>query len=326
MNGVETYNNNYRKKIDNVLEKNSDLNLRGFVNYIHNSSLSTRYNYLNYIIKFRRHIKRNVEELTIDDYTEYICTLEDSTPSYQIAVYSALKLYSSYLVVRNISKTDYMLNIPRPKFRESQKTIIKRENAYLDDEEIKTYLANVKTGIRKDTNSYKHKEWESRDMLMAQIFLNTGIRCSALYKLDVNSIDFIKKTLIVTDKGGYTNEYVVSDGILDLARIWLKDRSEKGVPKSENALFISSRLKRMHVNSISNVVSKYAKGVKDIKFSPHKLRATYGTQLYDKTRDIYLVQQCMGHSSPKTSELYVRGQKNSSREKAADIMAQITNI
>ena len=66
--------------------------------------------------------------------------------------------------------------------------------------------------------------------------------------------------------------------------------------------------------------------MQDIKFSPHKLRATYGTQLYDKTRDIYLVQQCMGHSSPKTSELYVRGQKNSSREKAADIMAQITNI
>ena len=326
MNGVETYNNNYRKKIDNVLEKNSDLNLRGFVNFIHNSSLSTRYNYLNYIVKFRRYVKRSVDELTIDDYTEYICTLENSTPSYQIAVYSALKLYSSYLVARNISKVDYMLNIPRPKFRESQKTIIKRENAYLDEEEVKMYLANVKSGVNKDTNAYKHKDWESRDMLITQIFLNTGIRCSALYKLDVDSIDFDKKTLIVTDKGGYTNEYIMSDGVLDLARRWLHDRSAKGVSKNEKALFISSRLGRMHVNSISNVVSKYAKGVKKISFSPHKLRATYGTQLYDKTKDIYLVQQCMGHSSPKTSELYVRGQKNSSRERAADIMAEITNI
>ena len=118
----------------------------------------------------------------------------------------------------------------------------------------------------------------------------------------------------------------MSDGVLDLARRWLHDRSAKGVSKNEKALFISSRLGRMHVNSISNVVSKYAKGVKNINFSPHKLRATYGTQLYDKTKDIYLVQQCMGHSSPKTSELYVRGQKNSSRERAADIMAEITNI
>lgn len=38
-----------------------------------------------------------------------------------------------------------------------------------------------------------------------------------------------------------------------------------------------------------------------------------GTQLYNKTGDIYFVQQCMGHSSPKTTELYVREKKQNTK-------------
>ena len=56
--------------------------------------------------------------------------------------------------------------------------------------------------------------------------------------------------------------------------------------------------------------------------TPHKLRATYGTQLYNKTGDIYFVQQCMGHTNPKTTELYVRERKQNTK-RASDIMDKL---
>ena len=56
--------------------------------------------------------------------------------------------------------------------------------------------------------------------------------------------------------------------------------------------------------------------------TPHKLRATYGTQLYNKTGDIYFVQECMGHSNPKVTELYVRDKKENTK-RAGDIMDKL---
>ena len=57
--------------------------------------------------------------------------------------------------------------------------------------------------------------------------------------------------------------------------------------------------------------------------TPHKLRATYGTQLYEKTGDLYMVQECMGHSSPKTTELYIRGKKSEFAKTASEIMSKV---
>ena len=93
--------------------------------------------------------------------------------------------------------------------------------------------------------------------------------------------------------------------------------------KKEDALFISNRKTRMDQSSISDVVKKYSSVIDGKHITPHKLRATYGTQLYAKTGDLYLVQECMGHSNPKTTELYIRGQKNEATQKASDIMTKL---
>jgi integrase len=75
--------------------------------------------------------------------------------------------------------------------------------------------------------------------------------------------------------------------------------------------------------TIYRIVNKYAANIKDKHITPHKLRATYGTHLYNETKDVYFVQNCMGHSSPKTTETYIRGIKNTTKA-ASDIMKKIT--
>ena len=55
----------------------------------------------------------------------------------------------------------------------------------------------------------------------------------------------------------------------------------------------------------------------------HKFRRSYATNLYQATGDIYLVKECMGHSSINTTQIYVQSD-NKSRDKALQIMERIT--
>ena len=63
--------------------------------------------------------------------------------------------------------------------------------------------------------------------------------------------------------------------------------------------------KRMSVKSIERVVEKYAKEVIPSKhITAHKLRASYATELYENSSDIYLTADALGHSSITTTTRY----------------------
>ena len=79
----------------------------------------------------------------------------------------------------------------------------------------------------------------------------------------------------------------------------------------------------MSYSSINNVVCKYCSNVTGRQITPHVLRATYGTILYNKTHDIEFVRQQMNHNSIETTKRYIRGNGKENRKKAADIMGGI---
>lgn len=326
MNGKEIYEEKIRQRIDAIIKDNPDKPyLKGFYNYMGNNlSCSTKYNYIYFVVTFMNSNGKKVEEVDFDDYTEFLQSISETTASNQIGVYSGLKKFATYLVASR--KTDYnpMDHIARPKFKEEEETIKKREKGYLEKKEIKKYISTVKSGVGSDRAKAKQEPWKKRDLLIVLLFLNTGMRCSALFKLDVDSINLEDKTMIVNDKGDKVRKYILSDDLIEHVKAWLKNREILLDNKEENALFISNERKRMCQKSISRVVSKYAANINGKNISPHKLRATYGTQLLEETGNIYFVQQCMGHRNPSTTELYIRGQNNDNESKASDIMSRIT--
>ena len=86
---------------------------------------------------------------------------------------------------------------------------------------------------------------------------------------------------------------------------------------SENALFLSLQRKRMNVRSVENLVKKYAKIVTPLKkITPHKLRSTYGTNLYRETGDIYLVADVLGHSDVNTTKKHYAALEDERRRSA----------
>ena len=88
-------------------------------------------------------------------------------------------------------------------------------------------------------------------------------------------------------------------------------------PGSENSLFLSLQKKRISVRSVENLVKKYAKIVTPLKkITPHKLRSTYGTNLYRETGDIYLVADVLGHADVNTTKKHYAALEDERRRSA----------
>lgn len=304
-------------KIEHLLAE--DTGLVGFYHYLTDVSLTTAYDYLKKIKNFVRYVNKPIEQLNLDDFTGYMSYIRRSqsgeltTSSYRITVYSALKRYCTYLRVKNIITDDYMSYIKRPKAKESQTTIQKRKEGYLTQEEIIKYLNAIEGG---------NEQWRDRDIAIAMVFLTTGIRCSALHKLDVDSVDFETGKLIVTDKEEKVYECMLNDVTLEALRCWLQKRKELLNGEELDALFVSKIHTRIGYQCLVKIIEKYGQKGLNRNISPHKLRATYGTQLYNSTKDILFVQKCMHHSNPVTTQLYIRGQENQTQQ-ASKIMENL---
>ena len=325
MNGKEEYELKYMRKIDNIIQNNLDKPyLRGFYNYMGSRlSYSTKYDYLNYVINFMNFNNKGVEELTLDDYTNFLAQIANKTAAYQINMHSGLKKFSMYLLASQRTTYNPMKYIDRPKFIERPETIEKREKGFLEKKEIKQYMESVQSGSGSSRAIARQESWKERDLSIILIFMITGMRCSALYKLNIDNIDFDKKILVTVDKGDKIQEHSLTDEALSCISEWILKRDNILGDKKEDALFISNQKTRLDQSSIYRIVNKYAHSIKGKHITPHKLRATYGTQLYDKTKDLYFVQKCMGHKNPKTTENYIRGGKDKDRSTAANIMSEL---
>ena len=137
--------------------------------------------------------------------------------------------------------------------------------------------------------------------------------------LDIEDVDFKNNGIKVTRKGG--NEMVVYFGseVEKALKNYLEVR-ENIVPLSghEHALFYSSQKKRIGVQAIENLVKKISREITTTKkITPHKLRSTYGTALYQETGDIYLVADVLGHRDVNTTKKHYAALDDARRRQAA---------
>lgn len=326
MSGVNEIEIKYMNKIMNVCQENEVL--KHYINFINTLSCRTKYTYICIVSSFLSKVNKNENDLTFDDFNDYMSDIkytEDyttKTSSYLITVYSALKKFCEYLYVSKRIHENYMNDIKRPKAIETQETIKKREIGFLTKQEVQKMVAGIELKTPSDKRELAD-EWKIRNAAIIYLFLYTGIRCSALVSIDVDDIDFQDKVLYVTDKGSKVHRFDLNDEVFDEILKWKNERSKILGSNKERALFISNRKKRISTQSVALMVNTYAKlGKINHNITPHKLRATYGTHLYNATGDINFVRDCMGHDSIDTTRLYIRGERKNTK-KAAEIMSSI---
>lgn len=328
MKGTDARDQKVLNEIKNILQQHPSL--QGFYYFINNRSIRTTCEYMRKISLFIKYTNnKSFDNLTLDDFTGFLTESRynfdgsKATSSKLIVTYSALKKFGKYLVASGQLQSNPMDHVDRPKPVESQETIKKRETGYLDKKEINKFVKNVNNGIGSSRSKLRQEKWKERDLAIIMIFLNTGMRRSALVSLDMTDINFENRTITVTDKGSKVTTYDLSEELMNIILNWIMKRDEILGDIFEDALFISNRKQRISSDSVRDIVRKYASNIEGKNISPHKLRATFGTQVLNATGDLYLTQQAMGHRSPKTTELYIRGQKNPTK-KTSEIMKNLT--
>lgn len=225
---------------------------------------------------------------------------------------SSLKSFYNYFFRTEKLKTNPAALIQLPKLHE--KEIIR-----LDIDEVALLLDAVEQGDGlTDKQKAFHNRTKLRDLALLTLLLGTGIRVSECVGLDLNDIDFKNGGIHIHRKGGKEVTVYFGTEVETALQDYLDERNsiipEEG---SENALFLSLQKKRMNVRSVENLVKKYARIVTPLKkITPHKLRSTYGTNLYRETGDIYLVADVLGHSDVNTTKKHYAALEDERRRSA----------
>ncbi len=212
---------------------------------------------------------------------------------------SSVRSFFQFMFDKDLISANVVTKVKMPK-------IIKKDIIKLEEDEVEDLLKVSETleGFGEHQQKYIER-FIPRDTAMLSLLLGTGIRVSELVGLNVDDIDFKYNSFKVTRKGGGQAILYFSDEIKDALIKYLDFRDSLKLPESEKALWISIQGKRMGVRSVENLVKKYARISAPLKkISPHKLRSTYGTNLYRETKDISIVAEVLGHKDVNTTKKY----------------------
>lgn len=330
MSGRIEHENRTNNNIENILKTSHPLLKKYYLKIRTTKEPLTCLEYVRKINAFLETTNKNINNITIkdiDDYMNMIFYITDSkgkqkrsSSSYRQSVYAALNSFFGYLYSRGEIQTNPMIEIDRPK---STDHVIRKA---LNLEDFNNILSTIKTGAGSDMAKLKQKRWVERDLLIMYLFMNTGMRKTALSEINIEDIDFESKILTVIDKRNKKLEYNITDDLEKLLYAWLVRREEILKGKKQNALFISEKMNRISERAIYNLVQKYSKEALGYSISPHKLRASFVTIFYQASGcDIKATSEAVGHSNIATTSLYIVN-KNNSRKNAANYMSSNLKI
>lgn len=229
---------------------------------------------------------------------------------------SSIRSYYRYLYRKGRISGNVPSLVETPKIHD--KPIIR-----LDVNEIADLLdiAEEGDGLTETQKRY-HRLTKTRDVAIITLFLGTGMRISELVGIDIDDLNFMSNEVRITRKGGNQDILVFGDEVRTaLLDYMLKRETTTACAGHENAFFLSLQHKRMSVRSVELLVKKYARIAAPLKkISPHKLRSTYGTMLYNETGDIYLVADVLGHRDVNTTKKHYAAIAEDRRRRAADVI------
>ncbi|MBP1591514.1 MAG: tyrosine-type recombinase/integrase [Oscillospiraceae bacterium] len=273
---------------------------------------------------------QDLEKLTQSDitaYTEYLTYYfkadDDSVPNkvyvnHELSIkrkLCSIRSFYDFLFKNQRIASNVTELVPLPKIHE--KPIIR-----LSKEELVRILNTAQSGDQLSEGQQKYQKITAkRDFALLSLFLGTGIRVSECVGMNVNDVDFENNAFVVTRKGGNQVVLYFSPEVADALSEYINERKDiETVPGHENALFLSLQRKRISQRAVQNLVKKYASVAAPLKpkISPHKLRSTYATNLYNETGDIYLVADVLGHTSVDTTRKHYADMTDARRRMAAE--------
>ncbi len=249
----------------------ADMELKGY-------SPRTLNSYIKRVEGFAKYFGKSPLELgdaEIKEYLHHLVSLQKSD-SYINGAYSALKFLYQVTLQRNWNG----LGIPRTKKS-------KRLPEVLDTSEVKAILDA--------TTNLKHRT----------ILLTTyaaGLRVSEVVNLRINDIDSKRMQIRVRQGKGKKDRYTILSEInlSVLRKYWLMYKPHSWLFPGENP---DNHITERTAQKVFQNCKEKAKITKNV--SIHSLRHSFATHLLESGTDVYHIQKLMGHSSTKTTSMYI---------------------
>ena len=183
---------------------------------------------------------------------------------------------------------------------------IKRQPIYLSLEQSITVLNSL------DSRKANYK----RDYCIFVLFLNCGLRLSELCSIRISKIR--NESLTIIGKGNKERTVYLNEACINAITDYLKERESKEIPEDyKDFLFLSTRKRPINPRTVEIMIKKHIVNSNIAKadtYTPHKLRHTAATLLYQEGVDIRKLQAILGHESVSTTEIYTHLQDSVIKE------------
>jgi len=225
---------------------------------------------------------------------EYVATLHGSmlAPSTVARKIASLRGFHRFLVGEELAGTDPTALIETPK-------LPRRLPKALSVDEVFRLLGSP------DRTTTLGR----RDSALLEFMYATGARVTETVGLDLEAVDLVERTAIVTGKGSHQRVVPVGGHAVSAITEYLPDRMRlKGTRPDPGALFLSVRGRRLSRQGVWVIVKRHAEkaGVERDRISPHVLRHSAATHMVEGGADLRTVQEMLGHANITTTQVYTK--------------------
>ena len=213
-----------------------------------------------------------VTPIMITDFLSFVSTMQTYKPKTFHRIISTLSSFYRFLYTQGAVTSNPLTGIDRPRIKQ-------QEVKYLKHNQVLRLLDSIE---------------DLRDKLIVRTIYATGVRVSELCNMNVEDIDFDEHTIRIRGKGDKIRTVFVDDETLADILKFIGTRIVGPVFVGQQGKNISSR-------AIQHIFKNYAPS----GITPHKIRHSYASELYKRSKNLRVVQENLGHTSIKTTEIYL---------------------
>lgn len=264
----------YRKELDEKTLKAYRIDLRQYFDFLHNDDPD----------------KEEIEQYITDLHKKF----KQKTVKRKIAT---IKAFYNFLEEEEFIKENPFRRI-KVKFKEN--IVLPR---IIPRDEIEQLL-NFMYLYPESSGKIKTQYW-LRDIAVVEVFFATGARVYEISNIRSDCINLSSGLIRIMGKGGKERYIQIAEpAILELLKRYYAE-NEKSINEC-GYFFINQKGNRFTEQSIRNMMKKYTKlaGI-ERNITPHMFRHSFATYLIEEGVDVSCVQQILGHSSIKTTQIYI---------------------
>lgn len=289
------------ESLQDICRQCRNIGLIGINTYI--VPLSKLYEYL---IQINLKSLKNIDEELLKEFlTIYTSALSDATKkNYRMALLN----FFSFIDKQNedTQGTSYNFRIELKNWGGLRGKSGQKLPSFMNEDEVHRFINGI------NNFSFKHQDLGARNRLILKIIIYTGIRVGEALGLKLKDLMQDGEFYLIQVRGKGNKPRVVMLKTKNIDKdlmLWKNTRETMQV--EDDLLFCNHKGKKVTQAYVSRIVEQIllASGIRKEKNGAHMLRHSFATLLYQKSQDLVLVQEALGHASLDTSRIYMHFDK-----------------